>query len=228
MYKIIKDNKVIDIVRVPRFVSFLPSGHIAITDKASANGIVGSDTETIYSFTPSKKFEMVTVKEITEEELNRLNSLLSSGKDICADDSALAAAKQATIKRLSNICKNKITAGFSLTLSDGKIYNFKLTAEDQLNLLLLESQLSSGAESFIYHATDQPCKIFFKEDITKILQAFKKFVIYHTTYFNAAKQYINSLTNIEEVNLFTYGTDVSSIITDRVLKQVLKNGGTLE
>jgi hypothetical protein len=39
------------------------------------------------------------------------------------------------------------------------------------------------------------------------------------------KQYINAQVNIEKVNLFTYGMDVSSAVDDIVIKQILKNGG---
>ena len=230
MYKIIKDNKVIDVVRIPRFVNFLASGHIAITDKASAQGIASSDDKIIYRIdsTAPSNFELVTIEAISEEELNRLSSLLSSNKEIIADDSILATAKRSTLNRLSNICKSKITAGFSVTLSDGEKYSFKLTTEDQLNLMLMENQLLSGSETFIYHATNQPCKIFSREDVIKVLQAFKHCVLYHTTYFNAAKQYINSLTDLEKINLFTYGTDVSNTVDNVVIKQILKNGGTVE
>ena len=229
MYKIIQNNKIIDVVRVPRFVTFLASGHIAITDKSSAKGIVGSDGETIYSFShiANKDFNVVSIAEIDNEEFNRLLSLLNSKQEISADVTALEKAKSEKIKRLSNICKNTITAGFSIKLSDGEIYNFKLTTEDQLNLMMLETQLSTDSELFIYHATDQPCRFFSREDMTKIIQAFKSYTLYHTTYFNAAKQYIKSLTAIEKVNLFTYGTDVSDIIDNTVLKQILKNGGNV-
>ena len=230
MYKIIKDNKVIDIVRIPRFVNFLASGHIAITDKASAQGIASSDDKTIYRIDNAapNNFELVTIETISEEEFNRLSSLLNSNKEVIADESVLASTKRSVINRLSNICKTKITAGFFITLSDGEKYNFKLTTEDQLNLMLMENQLLSGAETFIYHATNQPCKIFLREDIIKVIQAFKHCVLYHTTYFNAAKQYINSLTDLEKINLFTYGTDISDKVDDIVIKQILKNGGTIE
>jgi hypothetical protein len=66
-----------------------------------------------------------------------------------------------------------------------------------------------------------------KIDMVKILATFKRYITYHTTYFNVAKQYINSLADIEKVNTFTYGTDVSEIIDDVVIKQILKNGGNL-
>lgn len=230
MYKIIQDNKIIDIVNIPRFVKFLSSGHIAITDKASAQGIVGSDQETIYSFGPveQQNFNIVTIAEIDTEEFSRLQSLLNSGQEISADESALEVAKREVVKRLSNICKYKITAGFSIRLSDENFYDFKLTTEDQLNLMTIENQINSGAESFIYHATDQPCRFFNREDMIKIIKAFKQYTLYHTTYFNAAKQYIKSLVDIEKIKLFTYGTDISDTVTDKVIKQILKNGGNLE
>ena len=50
MYKIMQEGKVIDVVKNPSFVKFLSSGHIAMTDKSSAQGIVGSDLKTVYSF----------------------------------------------------------------------------------------------------------------------------------------------------------------------------------
>ena len=227
MYKIIQNDKVIDIVKYPRFVSFLTSGHIAITDKTSAQGIASSDNETVYSFTPRFGYQTVTIKEITLEEFSRLQNLLNSNQEISADESALAEAKREAIKRLSSICKNKITSGFSIILSDGESYDFKLTTEDQLNLMSIEGQLNAGVETFIYHATNQPCRFFSREDMTKIISTFKRYTLYHTTYFNVAKQYINSLVDIAKVNTFTYGTDISEVVDDIVIRQILRNGGNL-
>lgn len=226
MYKIIQDNKVIDVVKNPHFVTFLSTGHIAITDKASAKGIVGSDGSSVYSFEQVNRsdIEMATIESISLEEFNRLTSLLNSNQEIMADTSALEVAKQSAIRQLSTMCKNKIIAGFSITLSDGNNYSFKLTTEDQLNLMIIENQITSGVESFVYHATNQPCKIFMREDMISIVEAFKRHTLYHTTYFNAAKHYVMSLQSVEAVKLFTYGTDVSDFVTDTVLRQIIKNG----
>jgi hypothetical protein len=136
-------------------------------------------------------------------------------------------AKQRAIKRISSLCKSKITDGFSVKLSDGKTYDFKLTTEDQLNLILLENQLNAGSTAFLYHATNQPCRFFSREDLTRIIAAFKRHVQYHTTYFNVAKQYINSLADLTKVNKFTYGTDVTETTDNKAIKQILKNGGSL-
>jgi hypothetical protein len=227
MYKIIQNNKVIDIVQNPHFVRFLVSGHIAFTDKSSANGIVGSDKATIYSFQPHPKYQTATIEKITSKEFERLQGLLNSGKEVCADESALAEAKQSKINQLSDQCKAFINAGFSIVLSDGNSYDFELTTEDQLNLMSIEGLLKSGAETIIYHASNLPCRVFLRTDMLKVIKAFRRHVTYHTTYFNVAKQYINSLTDMEKINKFSYGTDVSVAINDRIIKQILRNGADL-
>ena len=227
MYKIIKNNKVIDVIEFPYFVKFLTSGHIAITDKSSAQGIVGSDDKTVYSFTHldnKPDIPVVTLKEIDTEEFNRLSKLLNSDQEVVLDESALYKARQTTISYLSDMCKNKIISGFSIVLSDSNTYNFKLTIEDQLNLTSIESQLNSGIKTFVYHSSNQPCRVFMKNDMLKIVRAFRKHVLYHTTYFNVAKQYINTLTDPEKIATFTYGTDVSSIVDNKVIFQILNDG----
>lgn len=228
MYKIIQNNKVIDVIKTPYFVRFLPTGHVTLTDKTSAHGIIGSD-DTVYSFNLNNYFDapIVSIEKITNEEFNRLLSLLNSKQEISADESELGKAKRDKIRSLSSICKNKIIAGFSITLSDGEQYNFKLTQEDQLNLMLIENQINAGDETFIYHATDKPCRLFIREDMIRIVKAFRRYILYHTTYFNIAKQYINLLDDIEKVNSFSYGADVSEVTGNKILKQILKNGGNI-
>jgi hypothetical protein len=102
-----------------------------------------------------------------------------------------------------------------------------LTTEDQLNLLNLENQLNNGAQTFIYHATGEPCKSFTREEVIKIIKAYRQHLLYHTTYFNVAKQYVKSFVDIDAVKAFTYGTDLSNIPKDKTVKQILKNGGSL-
>lgn len=230
MYSIIYQNRIIDTVQNPTFVKVLPSGHVTFTDKASANGIIGSDEKTLYSFeqVSRKNIKIVTIDKISEKEFNRLNSLLNSGKKITADSVALSTAINETISNLSEICNSKIVEGFSIRLSDGKKHSFKLTVEDQLNLLNLENQINNGtSHTFIYHETGKPCQVYSRTDMSKIIKAFRQHTMYHTTYFNVAKQYIMSLVDIDEVIAFTYGTNVSWFVKDDTIKQILKNGGGL-
>ncbi len=227
MYKIIRDDKVVDVVKFPQFIRFLKSGHITFTDKTNAQGIVGSDEETVYCFKAGfhKKATLARIEEITLEELNELQSLLSSGQEPCADEAVFADLKRTVIRRLSTLCKNKITSGFSVRLSDGNTYNFKLTIEDQLNLMSIENQLNSGAKTFIYHSTNGPCKEFSRKDMAKIIDYSKRYTLYHTTYFNVAKQYINSANSVSKVANFVYGDDVSEATNDKAIKKILKTGG---
>ena len=226
MYKILHEGNVVDVVRNPKFIRFLSSGHIAITDKMSAQGIVGSD-KTVYSFEPTINHDslVATIESIDISEFNRLYSLLNSDKILGVAEQQLIKAKSAKIQTLSNLCKSKIVEGFTIVLRDKKNYSFQLTAEDQLNLLSLENQLNTGAETFVYHATGLPCQVFVRDDMKKIIKAYRKHVLYHTTYFNTAKQYINSLTDLDKINSFYYGVDVSGITKDPTLRKILRDGG---
>ena len=227
MYKIIHDTRVIDVVRHAEFVKFLRTGHITFTDKTSAHGILGSDRKTIYAFAqqPGRDLLIVSIEKISAEEFDRLSGLLSSGQAVGADDTALAKTKSEQLAILSGVCSNKITSGFTVQLLDGKSYSFKLTAEDQLNLMRLENQLTAGETTFIYHATNMPCRVFTRNDMLTIVNAFKRHVLYHTTYFNAVKQHIQSLTDIDKVNTFSYGMDVSKYVEDPAIRRIIKDGG---
>ena len=66
-------------------------------------------------------------------------------------------------------------------------------------------------------------KIF---DMKKIIQAYRKHILYHTTYFNAVKQYINSLTDIDKINEFNYGLDISFSVKNPTLRKILEEGGS--
>ncbi len=227
MYSIIYKSKVIDVVQNPTFIKVLSSGHIAFTDKASANGILGSDRKAIYCFeaTNRKDIKVATIEEISETEFNRLKGLLNSGHKVTADKATLDSAINEAISKLSEICNNKIIEGFSTRLSDNKKHNFRLTAEDQLNLLNLENQLNSGVQTFVYHATGELCRVFTRDDMLKIIKAYRKHVVYHTTYFNVAKQYIKSLVDVDKVTAFTYGTNITGVVKDPTLCKILKDGG---
>ena len=226
MYKIILNNKVIDVVAKPYFLKILSSGNVAITCKSSANGIAGSDN-TVYSLVKGLNTDapVVSIKEIDKDEFNRLNSLLNSGEEVVANKTKLQKSINEAIENLSQVCNQKIVSGFSVLLSDGNIHAFKLSPEDQINILNLENQLTAGENLFIYHETGMPCRVFRRGDMSKIIKTYRKHLLYHTTYFNAAKQYVSSLTDIDKINTFCYGTDVTHAVTDPTIRRVLLDGG---
>lgn len=229
MIKIVQDNKVIDVVKYPRYVKFLSPERIALTNKALAQGVASSDNTKVYSYAPveAKTAGVVTAIEICQEEYEYLEALLKTTDSISADKLDLAKTKSRVIDQLSDACKKAITEGFSVTLSDGDTHDFRLTTEDQLNLLMLENRLNAGEKHFIYHETDKPCTIFSKADITKILAAFHRHVSFHTTYFNAAKHYIKAQVDVDKVRDFVYGNDIIDIVADKDTRRVLETGGNV-
>ena len=230
MYKVIFNGKVIDVLRYPTYVKFLKFGQVTTTGQTSAQGVAGSDGDTLFGLTPEAlkirpTLKLVTIQEITEVEYDRLKALLDEGQTVSADTTELARAKANKIASLSSLCKTKIIAGITLELSDGEKHDFKLTTEDQLNLMRLEAQLHDAANDiFVYHATNQPCQVFSRSDMHRIVNAAQQHMTYHTTYFNVAKQYINSLLDTEAVRLFKYGTDISFFAENPVIQQILKRG----
>ena len=226
MYKVSTDTYIVDLLEKVQYVRFLPTGHIAFTDKTSAQGFIGSDGITVYSLAPYKQsgYPEGYLSKIDFKEYNKLQKLLKKGATISADETELAKVKKLLLNKMSYSCKQNIISGFTLTLSDTKSYHFKLTIEDQLNLMMIEQQIINGEQTFVYHATDYPCEIFSKEDMLQIIAQAKQHTLYHTTYFNALKQYILKQEDIKVLNELSYGTDISETISDPTIKNIIKRG----
>ncbi len=230
MYKVIYDNKVIDVIKYPIYLRFLPYDNVVTTGQATAHGVACSDGDTYFALSAEglalhPKIKLVTMQEIEETEYADLLAKLNQGQEILNESQELLNAKSSRIAALSSLCKAKIYAGFTILLSDGNEHAFKLTAEDQLNLLRIEAQLvNPEQDTFIYHSTNQPCRAFSRDDMRKIINAANLHTLYHTTYFNVAKQYINTLSNIEDIHKFTYGTNLSGFVTDKSISYILNRG----
>ena len=56
-----------------------------------------------------------------------------------------------------------------------------------------------------YHADGQLCRQYTPEEMTMIATICVGWVTYHTTYFNYAKAYIESLTDFDDIVEFKYG-----------------------
>jgi hypothetical protein len=64
--------------------------------------------------------------------------------------------------------------------------------------------------------------MFTREDMFKVIRAFRQHVLYHTTYFNAVKQYISELTDVEKIEHFAYGDDVSFAVNEPEVRRILR------
>jgi hypothetical protein len=124
--------------------------------------------------------------------------------------------REGKINEMSRACRETIEAGFDLDIR-GETKHFSLTAQDQLNLMSLN--LMAQTESLIpYHADGEACTFYTNEEINEIVESATAFKIYHTTYYNALKTYINALETIEDIAAIKYGTPIPEEYKSDVLK----------
>ena len=185
-------------------------------------------------------FTSIQIKEITVEEYNiyidaisnnqiqyEENPIFPETNDITIPEEpdvdetvSIDFVKTSKINEMSRTCNQVIEAGFDLQLSDGNTHHFSLTTQDQINLISLGSMAANGMESIPYHADGEICRFYTAEEITTILAQATAFKIYHTTYYNALKNYINSLDSIEDIAAITYGVELPEEYQSEVLKSL--------
>lgn len=231
MYKLIVNNIVVDVVKKLRYVRYIPElNKVVITTAPSAHGVCGSDNKTFYALpqvaVPQEKsyWKVATAVKICETEYNELRAALKTN-NVIVPDYLFDIERTRKISELSKACNNKITSGFSCLLSDGKLHHFKLTIEDQLNMFDIQKELDAGAEQIIFHATNELCKAYSREDIQIILTSAKEHKLHETTYFNILKNCIYNMYDIETIKAIQYGDSIKdlpvSITIDTAVKELL-------
>lgn len=185
--------------------------------------------------------EMADVIEISEEEYNNLKQAIDENEEIdidfpikdepepgpepeLEDDSfseTLEILKSTKLKKLSSACNKVIEAGIDVTLDSRTVEHFSLTTQDQLNLITLSQMAATGVENIPYHADGEICHYYSAADILKIAQAAAAHKIYHTTYFNALKNYINSIDDASLIAAITYGFELPEEYQSAVLKALI-------
>lgn len=193
------------------------------------------------------EYSEAEAQEITEEEYQALVSVSDDGilTDAVVEeetevepatdstypaDATLEYIQTAKIEQMSKACNETITAGFSLALSDGKEHHFSLSLEDQLNLLSLQGMLSAGATAVPYHADGEDCVYYSAEDFTQIATAATSWKMYHESYFNSLRAYIQSIETVTEAAAVQYGDTIPEAYQTEVFQQLIaqQNGGSTE
>ena len=124
--------------------------------------------------------------------------------------------KTGMIAQMRADCRNVIEGGFDLELRD-EMHHFSLSTQDQLNLISLG--VMAQTQSLIpYHADGEEVIFYTDEEINEIVDTANAFKIYHTTYYNALKTYINSLDTIEALAEVYYGMEIPEEFKSDVLK----------
>ena len=118
------------------------------------------------------------------------------------------------IADLSKQSKKSIENGVDVQLSSGETEHFDLTSDDQANLSNMFSAMVLGATSYPYHCKDGNCKIYSKEDISKVYITTMLYITSHNTRFNQLKQLCNSYEGKgdeyqSEFNAISYGMDLT-------------------
>ena len=135
----------------------------------------------------------------------------------------LEEVKETKIAELNAAQQEVIQNGINVTLSDGNVEHFTLTANDQISLMGLQTMIASGAEQIPWHTSDQTehCKYYSNADMTLIVTTAMQYVSYHVTYFRDLRIYINSLDDKELVESAAYGMAIPEEYQSDILRDMM-------
>ena len=238
-YKIIRDSEFIGAVNSHDFVRYQSRNDCFVrTDEARGEyvdfqGIFYRDTWLSPTVAADVDFIVASIIEINENEYYSFLDAIAANEQIVdegeevihnprldpIDEMSLEYIRAAKIKEMSSTCHVLIENGFDITLTDGQSHHFSLDTQDQLNLITL-SAMADLQEQIPYHADGEVCKFYDAIEIKQIIAAATQFKIYHTTYYNALKQYINSLDSIEAISAVQYGMELPEEYQSDVLKAI--------
>lgn len=182
----------------------------------------------------TRTFIEVQIVEISKEDYDFLNTAIINNKEIVIEeeeeeeeinevepaepDITIEYIRGLKLKEMSHACRKAIEEGFDLTLRDTP-HHFSLDTQDQLNLMSLG--IMAQTQSLIpYHADGEACDFYTAEEINEIIESANAHKIYHTTYHNALKAYINSLDTLESIASVEYGMEIPEEFKTDVLRML--------
>lgn len=124
--------------------------------------------------------------------------------ELVGEDNAITVIRNAKIEEISAACNAVITAGFDIELA-GNIEHFNLSVEDQSNIANLFRVVELGGTEFPYQADGGKCRIYTAQEIAQIYITAQTIITTQTTYHNALKAYVQSLTSVDNISVATYG-----------------------
>ena len=179
-------------------------------------------------------FTNVNIIEINKEEYDIYSEAIQKNEEIIVPDTtytdvntvieeevespSIEFVRSSKLNEMSYACRTTIEAGFDLELR-GETHHFSLDTQDQLNLISL-SAMAQTQSLIPYHADGEACIFYTNEEIEQIVETATAFKIYHTTYYNALKGYINALDSIENISAIEYGIEIPEEYQSDVLKAI--------
>ena len=124
--------------------------------------------------------------------------------EIVGEDNALSVVMSAKLSEISNACNAVIVNGVDIKFGEETVH-FNLSIEDQSNINNLFRVVELGGTEFPYQAAGGVCRIYTAAEIAAIYIAAQTLITTQTTYHNELKQYVQTLTDVEEVSAVQYG-----------------------
>ena len=149
---------------------------------------------------PSFEDDVMTGYTVNQELLDAWNTAHP-------DPDVLLEAREQKLTELSAACNAAIVAGCDVELADGVTGHISLTSEDQINLTNAAASVSAGAEEYPYHLDGKLCAMYSAADILTMAQTATAHKLYHTTYFNHLKAWVER-SSAEEAAAIVYGSEL--------------------
>ena len=128
--------------------------------------------------------------------------------EMVGEDNATEVVRNAKIAEISAACNAVIVTGVDIQLGE-ETEHFNLSIEDQSNIANLFRVVELGGTEFPYQADGGKCRIYTAlneaQEIAQIYIAAQTAITSQTTYHNALKAYVQSLTDVEKISAVTYG-----------------------
>ena len=249
-YKLIAGDKIIGVITSNDFIIYSPitDCYLSATDLTGEYAYYNNKLYRSTWMPPTKQlvdYQEVLIISISEEEYKAFIEALESNTIIDnnktqeeeeeaeieqainnsviidpIDELSIDFIRQSKISEMSYECRKAIEAGTDVIIR-GQVRHFSMTQQDQLNFISLGT-LAQTQDLIPYHADGESCVFYTANEINQIISATTAHKIYQTTYYNALKDYINSLETIEEIAAITYGTPIPDEYQSEVLR-VIKN-----
>lgn len=155
-------------------------------------------------------------EENLEEATNSMDSIQQVYPEI--ENPTISFVRELKMKEMKLKCKQAIILGIDVALQSGVIEHFDLTIEDQINLNSLRyDAFAEETQQLAFHCKDGEFRYYSKNDMLKIITTMDNHILYHNSYFNSLKKYINSLNDYEIISSIKYGDDFPQNYKSEVL-----------
>lgn len=145
-------------------------------------------------------------------EVDKTLRSLSGDKTYVGTELDVAIAKK--VDEISTACNIAIEAGV-----DYNDEHYSLTSQDQTNILAWGNRANNGMY-VPYHADGKHCRPYSPDEFTGLVETAIGHIAQHTTYCNLLMRWIETLTDIAEIEAVVYG---ETALTGTYLEEYITN-----